>query len=371
MTRTNLLFLVLLGGLTLLLTACGNDDDDNNPTLNVPENYDGSNFESNAAVELQKLSELSALSSTMKAGRTEGTQVAESEMISTFSPLEAITTSYFTGRIKGWFPVLAAASGNTFDYTTAPNNDGGVLGGYLFSPEGLEPEQLVEKGLFGAALYNHALTVKNAANFSAADVDKLVAIYGAKPTFANTDKTGEDKDIFAAKYTARRDKNDGEGLYRKAQAALIRAQAAAKAGESFTSERENAVNDFLMYWEKSNAATVINYLHSTTSKLSQTEVSPEDVGSALHAYSEAVGFLHGWRMLPAGERIITDTEIDEILTLMLAPQNATATSYLLAQAPFETLPQLTEAIEKLQVIYGFSEQDIEDFRKNWVNEQGR
>lgn len=370
MTRTNLLFSALLGALTLLFTACSNDDD-NNPALNVPENYDGSNFESNATVELQKLSELSALSSTMKAGRTEGTQVAESEMLSAFSPLEAITTSYYAGRIKGWFPVLAAASGNTFDYTTAPNNDGGVLGGYLFSPEGVEIEQLVEKGLFGAALYNHALTVKNTANFSAADVDKLVAIYGAKPTFANTDKTGDDKDIFAAKYAARRDKNDSEGLYRKAQAALIRAQAAAKAGENFNSERENAINDFLMYWEKSNAATVINYLHSTASKLSQTEVSPEDVGSALHAYGEAVGFLHGWRTLPAGERIITDAEIDEILVLMLAPQNATATSYLLAQAPFETLPQLTEAIEKLQGIYGFSDQEVEDFRKNWVSEQGR
>jgi hypothetical protein len=126
-----------------------------------------------------------------------------------------------------------------------------------------------------------------------------------------------------------------------------------------------------MYWEKSNAATVINYLHSTTSKLSQTEVSPEDVGSALHAYGEAVGFLHGWRTLPAGERIITDNEIDEILELIYAPQNATATSYRLAQEPFATLPQLGQAIERLQGIYGFSEQEIEDFRKNWVNEQGR
>ena len=105
--------------------------------------------------------------------------------------------------------------------------------------------------------------------------------------------------------------------------------------------------------------------------MSATNPTDSDKAASLHAYGECVGFVHGWRTIPQGYKTITDAEIDEILTLLNAPVDATPTSYKFISDPLNELPKLTQVIQKLKTRYQFSDQEIEDFKKNWVAEQGR
>jgi hypothetical protein len=59
------------------------------------------------------------------------------------------------------------------------------------------------------------------------------------------------------------------------------------------------------------------------------------------------------------------------LALLNAPTNGTATSFKFITDPANELPKLQQIITKLQQIYGFTTQEIEDFKKNWVAEQNR
>jgi hypothetical protein len=344
------------------------------PTLEVPTTYESASYESNASTELAVRSNLSNLVAKMQVGRT-GTRVNESELLTAYNEgnpsLQSITTSYYADKVPTWLADLAKASGGGFDPITAPIGDGGVYGGYLFDENGLEMEQVVEKGLFGAALYNHALTIIKSNNISAADIDRLVAIFGAHPSFPNSDVTGQNKDVFAAKYAARRDKNDGNGLYTAIKTNLITAKAAIEKGQDYNQDRDKALSDFRYNWEKSNMATVINYLLGTISKLNNANVTDADRASALHAYGEAVGLVHGWKGISSNDKAISDAEVDQILEYMNAPADGNVTSYVFITDSFNQLPKLQLAIDKLQQVYKFTAQDMIDFEYNWVSEQGR
>ena len=362
-------------GLSVSLFACKEETTDVVfPELEIPTTYTTTSYQSNASAELIVRSNLSALASAMQVGRT-GATVNESALLAEFNQgnpsLESITTAYYAERVPSWLAELAKASGGTFDPAVAPTGQGGVYGGYLFDENGLELEQVVEKGLFGAALYNHALTIMKSDNLTASDIDKLVAIFGAHPSFPNSDNAVENKDVFAAKYAARRDKNDGTGLYTAIKTNLITAKAAIEAGTDYNQNRDKALSDFRYNWEKSNMATVINYLISASSKLSKTDATDADKASALHAYSESVGFLHGWKGIDATDKAITDAELDQILELMNAPADATPTSYEFVTDSFNQLPKFQLVIDKLQQIYKFTDQEVTDFAFNWVSEQGR
>jgi hypothetical protein len=249
---------------------------------------------------------------------------------------------------------------------------GGVYGGYLFDANGLEMEQMIDKGLYGAALYNHAITLMSQP-LTTATTDQLVSIFGASPEFPNTNNTAktQNPDRFMALYAARRDKNDGKGLYTQQKANFIKLQAAIKAGSQYKQEQEEALAAIKLTWEKASAATVINYCHAVIATLSSTNPTDAQKGAALHAYSECVGFIHGWRTLPQQHKKITDSQIDAILTLLNAPANGTPTSYKFITAPVSELPKLTQVINQLKAIYGFTDAEIEDFKNNWVVLQGR
>lgn len=361
--------------LSVSLFSCDDDTTDVTfPALEVPTTYESANYESNASTELAVRQNLSDLVAKMQVGRT-GATVSESELTAAFNEgnpsLKDITTSYYAEKIPTWLEELAKSSGGTFDPTTAPAGNGGVYGGYLFDENGLEMEQVVEKGLFGAALYNHALTIIKSDNISAADIDRLVAIFGAHPSFQNSGSAEQNKDVFSANYAARRDKNDGKGLYTSIKTNLITAKAAIEKGQDYNQDRDKALSDFRYNWEKSNMATVINYLLGTISKLNNGNASDADKASALHAYGEAVGFIHGWKGISQNDKAISDAQIDQILELMNAPANGQVTAYTFVTDSFNQLPKLQVAIEQLQEIYKFTDQDIIDFGYNWVNEQGR
>ncbi len=358
----------------LVFVSC--DDDDSPDPLVIPDEYDGSDFAANSTAEAAVRTQLNTFVNKAKEGRTPGVVVAAADLDQLFtsgSPsLEDVTTSYYAGRVTTWIDELAKASGNTYS-AGPPSGEGGTIGGYLLDENGLELEQMLDKGLYGAAMYNHAISLIESGNLTPATVDRLVQIFGAHPDFPNTNNgnTVANPDQFLANYTARRDKNDGQGLYTQMKTAFITLQAALKAGDSFAAERDQALQDLLETWEKANAATVINYCHQTLDKLSETNLTDDQIGSGLHSYAEAVGFLHGWRTIPTAYKLITDAEIDQLLVKLNAPYDATPTSYKLITDPATELAKVQEVIDDLQALYAFSDQEIEDFKQNWVSVQGR
>lgn len=366
---------VFIVAITLLFTACGEKE---KAPLSIPSAYDGTSFSANTATQDAVRSQLEALVTEIKKGRVAGATLDYATLSGLYTAgnpsLKSITTPYYAGRLDGtgnWFDELAKASGGTYTLGT-PTGQGGTFGGYLFDENGLEYEQLVEKGLFGAALYNHAVSLMEG-TMTVATADQLVRIFGAHPDFPNTPTAANaaNPDKFMANYAARRDKNDGTGLYSQMKNAFIKLQVALKAGDDYNQERDEALVALRETWEKVNAGTMINYCHSVISTLSATNPSDAQKASALHAYGECVGFMHGWRTISQDNKQITDAEIDEILVLFNAPYNGTPTSYKFAADPVNELPKLTQVISKLKAKYGFSAQEVEDFRNNWVAVQGR
>lgn len=373
-------FLLVMSLVFVGLTSCSKDDD-MKADLDIPSTYDGSAFEVNTRSQTDLLNQLTALTEEAKAGRTATNTVSREALEDLFnvgSPaLSSEITAYFKGKLEGdggWFDELAKSSGNTWT-PQAPdgNSQGGVYGGYLFDEYGLEIEQLLEKGQFNATLYNHA-TALMGDEINTQTVDQLVAIFGAKPAFANSGSSNvaaENRDRAMANYGARRDKNDGEGMYSQIKTAFITLQAAVRAGEDYQEEQEEALENIQLLWEKINAATVINYCHTPISLLSETNPSEEQVGAALHAIAEGIGFIQGLKTIDQQYRRITDAQIDQMLVLFNAPANGVAAVYQFATDPATELPKLQQIIAELKTIYDFSDQEIEDFKSNWVSVQGR
>ena len=364
--------------LAISFTSC---TDDGRPVLSVPTNYDGTTFTSNVATQNALINQLTALTDEAKKGRSASNTVSRSALETIFNTgtpaLAGEITPYFKSRLEGngnWFDELAKASGKTWT-PQAPQigAEGGAYGGYLFDENGLEIEQLVEKGQFNATLYQHATKLLSGPQ-SLQTVDQLLAIYGATPNFANSGSNNVPatvRDRAMANYGARRDKNDGFGLYAQMKKAFITLQAAVKAGRQYQEEQNEALSDIQELWEKINAATIINYCHSPISALSSTNPTEAQVGAALHAIAEGIGFMHGLRTVDQKFKKITDAQIDEILALFNAPVTGAPNVYRFATSPASELPKLQQIISRLKAIYGFSDQEIEDFKTNWVAQQGR
>ena len=351
--------------LTLGLVACDNTDVDKE--LVIPAKYDGASYETNASLEIQMTDALASLSAEMKKGRT-GTKVDASEIEKYFSVLRASSSDYFAGLIDSdWMPALIENSGGQlFD----AGKQGGLYGEYLFTQYGIENEQVIEKGLYAASFYNQARKIAETEKTAAAS-DKIIALWGAHPDFANSNNSSlhSNPDKFIANYIARRDKNDGLGFYTNIQNGLIKLQAANSASTDYPAERAEAIQEIFENWEKGSAATAINYIYGALGKLSSTNPDEATISSAMHSFSEVLGFILGFRTVE--DKIISDAEIDEILVLLNTPEGQTPTTLNLLSNPVEELPKVLQVITKLKAIYGFSDQEMEDFKQNWVSEQNR
>jgi hypothetical protein len=348
--------------------------------LEIATTYNDANFATQASTQTAVVTQLVNITNEAKKGRVNGTLVTKTALDNLFNAgnpsLSGVSTSYFKGKLEGtngWFDELAKASGGTYTPSATIQVQGGTFGGYLFDENGLEMEQMIEKGMFGAVLYKH-FTDLITGNITEETPHKIIAIFGAKPAFANSGSnnvTADKRDLAMANYASRRDKNDGNGFYAQFKKQILKLQSAIKAGNDYNQERNEAIAELKLIWEKVNKATIINYCHAVIATMSSTTTTDAQKASALHAYGECVGFIHGWRTIAQDQKRITDTQIDEILTLLNAPHNATPTSFKFITDPTNELPKLQQIITKIQQIYGFTTQEIEDFKKNWVTEQNR
>jgi len=376
MIRTWKTAAILSIGSLVMFTACDDDDDDNVTTsgVTIPTEYESPAFVSNAVEELAMTAQLASFTSVMKkADAGETVTLAELEAAWDGTSLRSASTISYRVIVDNELSKLATAStAGTFDWSTAPNNDGGNFEGRTFNAQGLESVQLVEKGLFGAALFHEAIHIveEKGDDLSAADIDRLVALFGTTPAFPNSDKAAENPDKFTAKYSARRTPSAG-GLYLNMKGYFIEAKAYAEAGSKYNAQKAMAIENLMKDWEKSISATTINYLYATVDKMSQTNPDDATIEDGMHAYAEGVGFLSGLYSVSASERMISDEAAEHALEHMKAPFNENPESYLFVTDAANELAELTTALDELQEVYGFSNEEMEDFKKNWVTEENR
>ncbi len=351
----NLLFVLLI-----IFISCS-DDDDATPQLDIPDEYVSPSFDANVSAESTVIDELS----TMTSAASDAESNAQSTTVSNIpypSTLSAVTTTSYRTLVEGWLVELVKAANDDDGFqnpgsgTPADDEEGGLLGSRLLDENGLELKQKVEKGSFGAALYNHALTVINGDLTSSSAIDKLVEIHGTDPTFDPSSTTA------AATYSRRRSNQNTEtGFFFDIKTSLITAKAAIEAGTAFDSERNQALANYLMAWEKSNYATVIFYCNDTRTKLQTANGDEGILGDAMHSYAEGVSFAHGFKGI--SNKQITDQQVDNILDLLLAPDGQTPESYrFLNDATL--IGNLDEVIAEIQSIYGFTDEEVATFFVN-------
>ncbi len=179
----------------VFFASCKEDDKVTTPAppdLQIPSVYDSTGYAANVATESQVRLQLAALTSRMQVGRNMDSSVSLISLQNLYNgtTLRTVTSASYQAKIDVALSELARASGKGMPYNwqNAPNGDGGVIPtavggrtGYLFDEHVLEMEQVVEKGLFAAAMYNHAVSLISAGNITEATIDRLVEIYGARP----------------------------------------------------------------------------------------------------------------------------------------------------------------------------------------------
>jgi len=349
---------VLLLSASFIFQACTKDED-TNPTLQLPSSYTSDNFSANVAAENTVKTELISMTSAINDAESNAGTTTTVGAIAYPSNLKAVTLPSYATKVETWLVeiVKAANSSTTFQNpgNGTPTGDGGKLGSRLLDENGLELEQMVQKGSFGAALYNHALTVIKG-ELTAASTDKLIEILGTDVTFEEAAN--------AAVYARRRSNNtDKTGLLYDMRDNLIKAKAAIEGGSAFNTERDEALAAFKLNWEKTNFATVIYYCNNAKTQLQAAAVSGSDAdrGNALHAYAEGVAFAAGW--LGLADKKITDAQIEEILTNLLAPSTGTPTSYKFLNDA-SLLSNLDATVTLIKGIYGFTDAEVTSFYTN-------
>jgi len=346
--------------------------DEGAPIARAPlTTYPSADYATNAAVELALGAQLIALNAPMREAdaSTEVTPTA-AELLALYDAgdpsLRDATSAYYAPIVEGLLNEFAANAGNVFLPSDPPPASGGVFSRWLFNANGVDLRQSVEKGMFGATFYHSALLVA-ASDPTPAGVDRILALFGANPTFQHDDGAAENPDRFMAQYATRRDNPADEvpGLYASIRDGFLAARGAAEGGAGCETELAAAVAGIMADWERVNFATVIYYLNDITNKMSSDSATTDDLAAGLHGLGEAVAFVHGFRQLAADGRIITDAQIDSLLALFNAAPGSASTVYRFATDPATELPKLQTAIDEIQAIYGFTEADVTGFFTNY------
>ena len=352
--KFNNLLLIALALFGFALTSCSDDDDDD--MLNIPSSYDASTYDANSANVKAIIQNFRDIVAEMKNGDGDNNGTIDAANANTLlnagSPsVYEVTSSYYRDLLSGYFTEGESASNSTdpFTFSDVPSSNGvgGVVGAHLFDENGVELEQLVDKGLYTAFTYNYAVNNFLTGDVTQEDLDNALALFGAPVTFPND---GGTTDKISAIYVSRRDA--AGGFYTAVRDNFIKAQAAIAQG--FPAERDEAVAAIIENWEKGLAATIINYLYGTISNINNGSTDV-DYSEALHDWAEAVGFLHGFYQV--NQKTITDAQIDANLTLINFPRSGTPTPASLTSSASE-LADVQQAINNLANIYGFSDPSI-------------
>lgn len=350
----------------------------------ISATYEGAGFAANAAGELALRSQLAALNGAMRAAETDlAVTPTAAELQALYEAgdvsLRDVTTAYYDVVMLEHFERFASAAGNTWTPMAPPSGPGGRYGSYIFSSQGIDLRQGVEKGAFHAVFFNHAWSLRDEP-FDLTRLDRLLASYGAHPTFPGDSETTDpavqpNPDRIGAQYAERRSPKDpadssqpldpsAPGPYFRIADAFRAAQAALQVGDECDAELEAAIDTIFAEWERAMFATVVYYLNDAYIKLTIDNPTLDQLAGGLHGFGEVVGFVHGWKGLPADARTISDEEVDALLELLGAPTTGDVLAYQLLTDSATAAPRLLDGIAYVASVYGFTPAELESFETN-------
>jgi hypothetical protein len=374
----------------VLAVACGEDEglvrprndggagdasaDGSGCALDVPSTYDSPTFETNAARELTLrksfddfIAPFASAEAALDAGTTP-TATTKAQLDALYvagSPsVKEATAEPFQSKVSAYIAAYAAAivDGAYVPQTPDGGDKGGSLGAYIFDGNGLDLRQAIEKGTLSAAFYRQAVEIAAASPLTVGTIDRLVAVYGAHPSFPNNPSAPQNKDVLVAAYAARRDAKDAAnpGPYQRIRRALLTARSAVLAG--CTAERDAALRIFFREWERATFASVVFDLSDVIAKLAGPGANDAAI---LHAFGEAAGLVTGFKFATGPHKIATDAQIDGLLQRMFAADGAPSEAYKLKTSPVEAATRLQQAIGDIKGIYGFSDAEIDAFKTSY------
>lgn len=375
------------GGTSDAIAADGETDTGPACSIQLPTDYLSAAFETNAKLELDLRTAFSAFLAPMAANETAiqaeagaGTIITKAQLDTLWSggnpSVKSITTPYWQTRIDGWLKNYEEATGagpftlpNSGD---APPPDGGTYQRFAYNPAMICLKQAIEKGSYTAAFFNHAAGIVVAGNLTEASIDRLVAAWGAHASFQNNHivdagATAATRDVNSAAYAARRTPKDGkEGPYTRAKAALIKAKATIAAGATCNADRDQAIKEFFLEWEKATYATVVFYFADILAKVQPTAPAHTDTvawTNLFHSHGECIGFIAGFKQTPQAYRRITDAQIDTLLQKALLPEGGPSSILQLKSAPATAAISLNGALADIKTIYGFTDEEMTSFKQ--------
>ena len=341
----------------------------------IPATYDSPNFTVNAKEELDFKTAVLAINDKMKSaeGPTPLT-VTTADLNALFTAgtpsLRSIATAYAQATLDTYFAQFGDAATKTWrpeDVEADGGVDGGSDGGVptggkydnasIVNAVGVDLREASQKVLLDGALYNYALQLASGA-VTEATVDRLLALFGATPKFANSSDpdAGADADALIAEYAGKRDNKTGTpGPYRKMRTALLVAKAAAAADSPCKADLDGALKIYFLEWEKTAYATVIYYLNQAATN---AIAIPQKGQLALLAYGEALGFVESFKGIPQDRRLITDVQIDGLLARIGSDK-----PYRLVTQSGDLVSAFSTAFQEIGGIYGFTQTEIEDAKK--------
>lgn len=333
----------------------------------IPTTYDGASFTVNAGAELALGTSLEGLDAKMAS--TEGDQtttVTGTDLAALYNggapSLRSVSSTTVQGLVDTYLSDFGAAQGKTWQPSDAQADGGATTGGkfkglFYESRVGTDMRAATAKALLGGSLYNHALGVMQQ-GMSDATVDKLLALFGATPAFANSTnvEAGANGDRFVAALASKRDdKSQPTGLYRRMRSSLLTMKAAVT-NPACRADFDAALAQYRRGWEQATFASAIFALNAAA----EQGLVPDSAPLALHSFGEALGLIQGFKGLPVDQRKISDAQIDGILTQI----HADAPFTLITDAGTRKL-DLTSAINTIAGIEEFDAGAIESFKKNF------
>jgi hypothetical protein len=303
-------------------------------TVTPPSEWSAPNWEANTQEALALRGRVGALTgSTLMQGAELGTAPVTVDLTALTTAYEAGTPSLksaasasFDGIIADAFEeFLAAVAAGAQDLVSAggdwqPGAEGGIwsTSNRAFNEGGIEVRQIVDKGLFGGALYNYALGLTTG-TINEATIDALAAAFGANPALnpgRNDDAVVENRNTQSANYVYRM------GFFAEAKQALIEAKAFA-ADDACTTGRDASIQTFFRTWEQGLLARFVFYSNAGVTEITEA-MDDEGLAGGLHEQAEGLGLAMGFLgianptsgPMSAGARVMTDDHITTALSAL-------------------------------------------------------
>ena len=366
---------LIAASLTLSLVACGGmpSGSDSGCEVALTGAYPDTTFATAAANEVAMLGRLNAFSAPLRnAALDAGTTVTRAQLDALFTAgtpsLSTYMTPGFQATLDETLTAFIAAQGKIFTPANPATGTGGIYGvgttSYVLSEKGVDLREVADKGFYGAVFYAEAAKRVPTAT-TPESIDQLVALFGANPTFQQSDTAATGKDEMAAKYAKRRTSPQG-GSYVVLRDAFVRARLAATSNSAACSaERAAALETVKLEWERALASTVIFYVNSAATKLQDPAADATKRASALHDLGEGVGFFLGLKAVPQANRKITDAQVDSVLTAMRTPSLSGSTLFRLVTDTPADVDGLLMASTRIQQAYGFTTDEMTRFKTNY------